>query len=93
MRGEIDLQKWSVQYLDSVARAEVAFGELARAQSVAKFIVRRLDSQLAAIRKERGCSYGVAFETLEWDERDTYLYAQSVLSADDAASLLDSGSV
>jgi hypothetical protein len=78
VRPKIDLNQWPVADLDSVERAEVAFGSRARAQAAARVIVQRLAAHLNQIRNERGCSHGVAFEALSRDEKEAYLFAQEV---------------
>jgi hypothetical protein len=80
IRPKVDLEQWSIEALDTVARAEMAFGERAQAEAAAKIVAQKLATRITATLKERNCSHTLAFESLSRDERDMYLHAQEVLA-------------
>jgi len=81
IRPQVDVEHWTTDELDVVVRGEVAFGDKGRAETAAKIVSARLVERIAAIRKERSCSYELAFDTLSRDERDMYFVAQEVIAA------------
>ena len=81
IQPKVDLEAWDVDELDTIARAESAFGDRARAKGAAKVVSQRLAERIAEIREKRGCSRAQAFEALSRDERDMYLYAQDLLAS------------
>jgi ppGpp synthetase/RelA/SpoT-type nucleotidyltranferase len=82
VRPKVDLDQWRSEMLDSVARAEIEFGEFDRGVAAARVVAKRLSARIAEILEERHCSRAVAFDLLSRDERDMYLYAQDLLAAD-----------
>ena len=81
IRPKVEFKEWSIEALDSLVRAEVAFGERTRAQEAAKVVAERIAERIAEIRKERSFSLGQAFDALSRDDRDMYLYAQNLLTS------------
>jgi hypothetical protein len=77
------LKEWPVEQLDTVMRAEAAFGDPEIAPRVAKVVAERIASRIAMVRKEQNCSHAVAFDLLSRDERDMYLQAQDILVSSD----------
>jgi ppGpp synthetase/RelA/SpoT-type nucleotidyltranferase len=83
MRPQVRLKEWPVEQLDTVMRAEAAFGDPEIAPRVAKVVAERIASRIAMVRKEQNCSHAVAFDLLSRDERDMYLQAQDILVSSD----------
>jgi hypothetical protein len=61
-------------------RAEIAYGELSRAQAAATKVRRVITSRIGAIQKKQKCSFAQALVMLSRDERDMYLFARDVLA-------------
>lgn len=80
LRPKVDLEKWSVASLDTMARGEAAFGDPDRAVAAAEVVARKLGERIDAIMKERQCSDRAAFELMSRDEHDMYLHAQRLLA-------------
>lgn len=80
LRPKLELEKWSIETLDTIARGETAFGDPDRAAAAADVVARKLDEHIGATMREHNCSEGAAFERLTRDERDMYLYAQRLLT-------------
>jgi hypothetical protein len=80
LRPKVDLEKWTVESLDTVARGEAAFGDRAKAVAAAKVVAQKLGERIAAIVRERSCSEAAAFELMSRDERTMYLHAQLLLA-------------
>jgi len=80
LRPKVDLEKWTVESLDTVARGEAAFGDHAKAVAAAKVVAQKLGERIATIVRERSCSEAAAFELFSRDERTMYLHAQLLLA-------------
>lgn len=81
IRPEVDVEHWTTDELDAMVRGEAAFGEKSRAETAAKIVSTRLAERIAAIRKERSCSYALAFAALSLDEQDMYFFAHEIIAA------------
>lgn len=79
LRPKVDLNKWSIESLDTVARGEAAFGDLAKAKAAAEVVELKLGQRIAAIMKERKCNKGAAIELMSRDERNMYARARALL--------------
>jgi ppGpp synthetase/RelA/SpoT-type nucleotidyltranferase len=84
LRPKVDLENWTVESLDTVARGETAFGDPTRAVAAAKVVVQKLGKRIADIMRERDCSEGAAFDLMSGDERTMYLHAQLLLATSKA---------
>jgi ppGpp synthetase/RelA/SpoT-type nucleotidyltranferase len=80
LRPKVDLKKWTVESLDTIARGEAAFGDPAAARAAAEVVARKLGERITTIMKERKCSERTAFELMSLDERTMYLHAQLLLA-------------
>lgn len=76
----VPLGSRSVEELDTIARAEMAVGDLGLAKLAARPIVQKLGERIAEIKRERNFSYTRAFDSLSHDERDMFLKAQQILA-------------
>ena len=81
LRSKVDLEKSATEILDTLVRAEAAFGELQRSKAAAKVVNQRLREKIEIICRDKHCSHTVAFDSLSRDERDMYLNSQEVLAA------------
>jgi ppGpp synthetase/RelA/SpoT-type nucleotidyltranferase/tetratricopeptide (TPR) repeat protein len=81
IRPRVNLETWSLEELDTIARAEFAFGRPDLAKAAAGPIAQKLTERITEVRRERNLSHALAFETLSRDERDMLLFAQEALRA------------
>jgi hypothetical protein len=83
LRPKMNLDVWSLEWIDSLARGELAFGERARAEAAARTINKRIGARLAEL-PNANASHAAAFQVLARDDQDMYLTAQAMLSGGDA---------
>lgn len=79
LRPKVDLEKWSVESLDTIERAEVTLGDPAKAMAAAEAVTKKIRERIAAIVHERKCGEAAAVELLLPAERKMYLYALNLL--------------
>jgi hypothetical protein len=72
-----DEKLWSTMRLDSVLRAEKAFGDRAAAARVASELAARITAKIDRLEVS-GLARSAAFDQLSFDERDIYLTALGV---------------
>jgi ppGpp synthetase/RelA/SpoT-type nucleotidyltranferase len=80
LRPKVDLEKWTVDLLDTIARGEKALGDAARAVAAAKVVAQKLGGRIADFMREHGCDEETAFDLMSRDERSMYLHAQLLLA-------------
>ena len=79
LRSHPDIERWNIEKLDTMLRAERDIGNIAEARKHAETILQELEARLAAFAAG-GTQLVNAFSQLSHDERDMYLCAQTVLA-------------
>jgi ppGpp synthetase/RelA/SpoT-type nucleotidyltranferase len=69
---------WSTEKLDTMMRAEHAFGRHSKAREYAAIVLERLNARVTAERLGQPISLASAFQALSPDERDMFLFAQQI---------------